>query len=122
MDGYEKLKQSVLGDERALAEYEAEKAIHIAVSQILNSLNDLRASKGMTKKDLADLCKLQPSTVRRILSGKTKNLNLTTTLRLLAALGANLKIQEINEAAISPRQGRSETDAKPLMRKTTEND
>ena len=114
MDGYERLKQSVLSDESAFAEYEAEKAIHLAVSQILGSLNDLRTSRGMTKKDLADLSNLQPSTVRRILSGKTKNLNLTTTLRLLGALGANLKIEEISEAAVSPRQGQPETNAKPL--------
>ena len=69
----------------------------------------LRRERGLSQRALADLVGVKQPVIARIESGKARNLELKTVVRIAAALGARVKIRlEKNEAAVA---------AKPTKRK-----
>lgn len=69
----------------------------------------LRRERGLSQRALADLVGVKQPVIARIESGKARNLELKTVVRIAAALGARVKILlEKNEAAVA---------AKPTKRK-----
>ena len=56
----------------------------------LENLKELKKSKGLTTKQLADATKLPESTIKRIFSGETDNPYVDTLRRIATALGSSL--------------------------------
>jgi DNA-binding XRE family transcriptional regulator len=72
----------------------------------------LREERGLSQRALAGLVGVKQPVIARIESGKTRNLELKTVVRIAVALGARVRIQlESNDAP-----GR----AKPIKRKLAE--
>ena len=56
----------------------------------LDNLKELKKSKGMTTKQIADATKIPESTIKRIFSGDTTDPYVTTIHRIVIALGGSL--------------------------------
>jgi transcriptional regulator with XRE-family HTH domain len=56
----------------------------------LDNLKELKKSKGMTTKQIADATKIPESTIKRIFSGDTSDPYVTTIHRIVIALGGSL--------------------------------
>ena len=56
----------------------------------LENLKELKKSKGMTTKQIADATKIPESTLKRIFSGETDNPYVDTIRRIATALGSTL--------------------------------
>ena len=56
----------------------------------LDNLKELKKTKGMTTKQIADATKIPESTVKRIFSGDTTDPYVTTIHRIVIALGGSL--------------------------------
>ena len=56
----------------------------------LDNLKELKKSKGMTSKQIADATKIPESTIKRIFSGETVDPYVTTIHRIVIALGGSL--------------------------------
>ena len=56
----------------------------------LDNLKELKKSKGMTSKQIADATKIPESTIKRIFSGDTTDPYVTTIHRIAIALGGSL--------------------------------
>lgn len=103
---------NLLDDESVRREVEAEAQALIAASDLLVELDNLRQSIGISKADLARRAGLQPSNLRKILSAGTGRLELVTYLKLVAALGHDLKISSRAEMpALEPQGKRTRFDA-----------
>ena len=69
----------------------------------------LRQERGLSQRALADLVGVKQPVIARIESGKARNLELKTVVRIATALGARVKI--------SLERGKAEVGAKPQRRK-----
>ena len=56
----------------------------------LENLKELKKSKGMTTKQIADATKIPESTIKRIFSGDTEDPYVTTVHRIVTVLGGSL--------------------------------
>lgn len=56
----------------------------------LDNLKELKKSKGMTSKQLAEVTKIPESTIKRIFSGETEDPYISTIHRIVIALGGSL--------------------------------
>ena len=56
----------------------------------LDNLKELKKTKGMTVKQIADATKIPESTIKRIFSGDTTDPYVTTIHRIVVALGGSL--------------------------------
>lgn len=56
----------------------------------LDNLKELKKSKGMTSKQIADATKIPESTIKRIFSGDTTDPYVSTIHRIVIALGGSL--------------------------------
>ena len=56
----------------------------------LDNLKELKKSKGMTSKQLADATKIPESTIKRIFAGDTTDPYISTIHRIVIALGGSL--------------------------------
>lgn len=56
----------------------------------LDNLKELKKSKGMTSKQLAEATKIPESTIKRIFSGETEDPYISTIHRIVIALGGSL--------------------------------
>ena len=56
----------------------------------LDNLKELKKTKGMTSKQIADATKIPESTIKRIFSGETVDPYVTTIHRIVIALGGSL--------------------------------
>ena len=56
----------------------------------LDNLKELKRSKGMTSKQIADATKIPESTIKRIFSGDTPDPYVSTIHRIVIALGGSL--------------------------------
>ena len=64
----------------------------------------LRAARGLSQRALAGLIGVKQPVIARIESGKARNLELKTVVRIAAALGARVRIElERNEARSRPK-------------------
>lgn len=61
------------------------------ITAIIDSLADMRRTKGITQRELADMCGLTQSVIARLESKKSAP-NLETVLKITEALGCELKI------------------------------
>ncbi len=82
----------LLKDETLRQEVGAEARALIAASDLLNELDRLRDQQGLTKAELARKAGLQPSNVRKMLSLGTGRLELVTYLKLIGAVGYELRL------------------------------
>ena len=119
---YQSMLDSVLTDPELKAEHDREVAMYLGVSDLLNQLEELRVSAGMTKADLARAAGMQPSNLRKLLSTGEKNFEIGTLVKLANALGASLNLitsttrlgpgvrqsSETTPAPLSKQKGRSQ--------------
>ncbi len=66
----------------------------IAASRMLNEIDKRRIEAGLTKADLARGAGMQPSNLRKILSDGSGRLELTTYLKLAAALDLQVAVSQ----------------------------
>jgi len=62
-----------------------------------NRINAILNEKNMTRAELIDKIKIDPSFMAKIISGKKKNLNLTTAMRISKALDYPIEVVFIME-------------------------
>jgi DNA-binding Xre family transcriptional regulator len=79
-------------DPEFMAEVERGSAVLIAVNALLVELNSLRVQRGWTKAELARAAGMEPSNLRKLLSTGEKHFEIETFVRLVHALGGELKI------------------------------
>lgn len=79
-------------DPTFMAEIERGSAVLIAVNALLVEVNALRMQLGWTKADLARAAGMHPSNLRKLLSTGEKNFEIETFVRVVQALGGELKI------------------------------
>jgi len=66
----------------------------IAASRMLNEIDKRRVEAGLSKADLARGAGLQPSNLRKIMSQGSGRLELTTYLKLAAALNLQVAVSQ----------------------------
>lgn len=96
MTKYQELKNKALSSPEARALHELEVESLIQISATLKALDARRIELDLTKRELADLVGLEPSSVRRLLSGQAKNPTLSTVTKLLSALGSEFKMVNVS--------------------------
>lgn len=87
------------GDERA--DYDRRVKALVARNKLLTTLESVRESEEISKKDLADRAGLDASSVRRMLTAETANPTTENAFLLLDAMGIKLE-------AVLPSGGRVE--------------
>ena len=73
------------------ADYESRVMALVSKNRILEVIEAARKSEGISKKKLAELAGLEPSSVRRLLTAQTANPTAENVFRLLRA--AHVKVQ-----------------------------
>lgn len=106
----EKLIAEKRQDPGFMAEIERGSAVLIAVNSLLVELNALRVHRGWTKADLARAAGMHPSNLRKLLSTGEKNFEIETFVRVVQALGGQLKI-DLSKATLD--LGAPKTPRKP---------
>jgi DNA-binding Xre family transcriptional regulator len=100
-------------DPEFMAEVERGSAVLIAVNALLIELNSMRVQRGWTKADLARAAGMNPSNLRKLLSTGEKNFEIETFVRLVHALGGELRI-DLSRA--NSDLGVTKTRSKPVSR------
>ncbi len=77
------------GDEKA--KYDRRVKTLVARNKLLTTLESVRASEKISKKDLANRAGLDPSSVRRMLTAETANPTTENAFLLLDAMGIGLE-------------------------------
>lgn len=93
---FSQMRKVLLADPATREVVEREASMLIAMSRLLNQIDQLRADKGWTKADLARAAGMHPSNLRKMLSTGEKNIELGTLIKLLSALEV--------EITLSPRK------------------
>ena len=71
----------------------------------LENLKELKKSKGMTTKQIADATKIPESTLKRIFAGETEDPYVTTIHRIVTVLGGSLdQILADTNAVLAPEK------------------
>jgi ribosome-binding protein aMBF1 (putative translation factor) len=86
-----------LRDPEFASHYAAESARIAVIDAVVNELDELRESAGLSKAQLARAIGSEPSVVRRLLSAQTVNPTLGTVAELAAALGMKLTLQPMSK-------------------------
>jgi transcriptional regulator with XRE-family HTH domain len=94
-----------------LREFITESVRIATVDQIINALDEARASAGLSKAELARAIGAEPATIRRLFSSDNANPTLGTLAEVAAALGMRISIESLpaaeHEAVTKPlRSGR----------------
>jgi ribosome-binding protein aMBF1 (putative translation factor) len=86
-----------LRDPEFARHYAAESVRIAAIDAVVNELDELRESAGLSKAQLARAIGAEPSVVRRLLSAQTVNPTLGTVAELAAALGMKVTLEPMSE-------------------------
>lgn len=86
-----------LRDPELARHYAAESVRIAAIDAVVNELDELRESAGLSKAQLARAIGAEPSVVRRLLSAQTVNPTLGTVAELAAALGMKVTLEPMSE-------------------------
>ena len=95
---FNQMLEEVLADPAKREEMDREVAMLIAMSKLLNQIDELRESKGWTKAALARAAGMHPSNLRKLLSTGEKNIELETLIKLLHALDLEIELSPRAEA------------------------
>jgi DNA-binding phage protein len=115
--GFEKFLDDKLREPAFREEYEVARAEIAATDALIRALEGARASRGMTKAELARRMAVKPEIVRRLLTDSGANPTVGTVLKVAAALDFHLELvpnhgrrtARVPEAA---RQARATTEAR----------
>ncbi len=69
-----------------------------AIDRMVNQLDDIRGSLGMTKADLARAIQRTPATVRRLLTSKSANPEFAVVVQMAAVLGYRVTLEPMSDA------------------------
>jgi ribosome-binding protein aMBF1 (putative translation factor) len=86
-----------LRDPEFARHYATEAARIAVIDHVVNVLDELRESAGLSKAELARAIGSEPSTVRRLLSAQTVNPTLGTVAELAAALGMKVTLEPMSD-------------------------
>lgn len=111
-----------LEDPEFLREYITESVRIASVDGIMKTLDEARASAGLSKADLARAIGADPASVRRLFSTGAANPTLGTLAEIAAALGLRISVEPLptaeREAVTVPlRTGRATKRARRRMRR-----
>lgn len=101
---FNQMRKELLADPATKELVQREASMLIAISRLLNQIDELRVGEGWTKADLARAAGMHPSNLRKMLSSGEKNIELETLIKLLHALDV--------EITLSPRKVTADS-AKP---------
>lgn len=102
---FNQMREVLLADPVAREMVEREASMLIAMSRLLNQIDELRADKGWTKADLARAAGMHPSNLRKMLSSGEKNIELETLIKLLNALEVEITLspRKVKVDSVKPR-------------------
>jgi DNA-binding Xre family transcriptional regulator len=89
---FNQMRNELLADPATRESVEREASMLIAMSRLLNQIDQLREAKDWTKADLARAAGMHPSNLRKMLSSGEKNIELETLIKLLYALDVEIKL------------------------------
>ena len=89
---FNQMRNELLADPATKEFVERESAMLIAMSRLLNQVDELRLAKGWKKADLARAAGMHPSNLRKMLSTGEKNIQLETLIKLLQALDVDIQL------------------------------
>ena len=69
-----------------------------AIDRVVNQLDDVRESLGLSKADLARAIQRTPATVRRLLTSKSVNPEFAVVVQMAAVLGYRLTLEPMTDA------------------------
>ena len=69
-----------------------------AIDRMVNQLDDIRESLGLSKADLARAIQRTPATVRRLLTSKSVNPEFAVVVQMAAVLGYRLTLEPMTDA------------------------
>lgn len=91
--------QEDLQDEEFRHHYILESERIASIDRIVNQLEEIRSDLGLSKADLARAIDRTPATVRRLLTSKSVNPQLSVVTEMAAALGYRVELVPMDEQA-----------------------
>jgi len=119
---FNQMRNELLADPVTREIVEREAAVLIAMSRLLNQVDELRLARGWSKADLARASGMHPSNLRKMLSTGEKNIELETLFRLLRALDVEMQLspRKVNVDSGQPRNSPSATARSNMLKIETQ--
>lgn len=108
--GFDKFLDEKLRDSAFRGEFEAARAEIAATDALIRALEGARASRGLSKADLARRLSVKPEIVRRLLTDAGGNPTVSTVFKVAAALDFHIELV--------PNRGRRAAPAHEAARRT----
>lgn len=106
--GFDRLLDEKLSDPALRDEFDSARAEIAATDSLIRALEGARASRGISKAELARRISAKPEIVRRLLTDASGNPTVQTVFKVAAALDCHLELV--------PNSGRRATPARALAR------
>ena len=90
---WERIRERKLADPAAQSRYEHKRDVLIAVRDLLQTIEQEREKRQLSKADLATVSGLQPAAVRRLLTAASGNPTLRTVIGVADALGFEIALR-----------------------------